>query len=180
MRFGDEINFFYPEFDMNQVKSKNPILSGSDILFECGQCGKSLAIDCRGAGLNIHCPQCDSELEVPIPDGFDLAALDKEISDSVESDEGSVAVMPVSAKNGVASDERPQINALKTELEVLRTHRRYLEQQHISMLKTIKAVTLQLDEFHKAIDELSLMLDDLNGPQSDETQKIPESAREKR
>jgi len=155
-----------------QVESKNPKLSGSDILFECGQCGKSLAIDCRGAGLNVPCPQCGSELEVPIPDGFDLAALDREISDSVESGAGGAALMPVLGKNGVASGERSQINALKTELEALRAQRRYLEQQHINMLKTIKAVTLQLDEFHKAIDELSSMLDVFSGPQSGETKKI--------
>ena len=157
---------------MNHAESKNPTLSGNDILFECGQCGKSLSIDCRGAGLNIHCPQCDSELEVPIPEGFDLAALDKEISASAESDDELKAITgPVDTKTE-SPDEREQVNKLMAELEALRAQRRYLEQQHANMLKTIKAVTREVGEFHKALDDLASMLDTLTGPESDETQKI--------
>jgi len=157
---------------MNHAESINPTLSGSDILFECGQCGKSLSIDCRGAGLNIHCPQCDSELEVPIPEGFDLAALDKEISDAVEADEEPKITIPIRDTDSVSSDEREQINKLMAELEALRAQRRYLEQQHANMLKTIKAVTREVGEFHKALDDLASMLDTLTGSQADETQKI--------
>jgi len=157
---------------MNHAESKNPTLSGSDILFECGQCGKSLSIDCRGAGLNIRCPQCDSELEVPIPEGFDLAALDKEISDAVEADEEPKITIPIRDTDSVSSDEREQINKLMAELEALRAQRRYLEQQHANMLKTIKAVTREVGEFHKALDDLASMLDTLTGSQADETQKI--------
>ena len=68
---------------MDHAESKNPTLEGRDILFQCGKCGRSLSIDGRGAGLNIRCPQCDSELEVPIPEGFDLAELDKELDADV-------------------------------------------------------------------------------------------------
>ena len=157
---------------MNHAESKNPTLSGSDILFECGQCGKSLSIDCRGAGLNIHCPQCDSELEVPIPEGFDLAALDKEISAAAEADEEPKATIPVLDSEAASSDEREQINKLMAELDALRAQRRYLEQQHANMLKTIKAVTREVGEFHKALDDLASMLDALTGSESDETQKI--------
>lgn len=159
---------------MNHAESKNPILSGSDILFECGQCGKSLSIDCRGAGLNIRCPQCDSELEVPIPEGFDLAALDKEISAAAEADGELEAPMPAPDTEAVSSDEseNEQVNKLMAELEALRAQRRYLEQQHANMLKTIKAVTREVGEFHKALDDLASMLETLTGPESDETQKI--------
>lgn len=37
----------------------------TDIVFECPQCGKSLAIDARGAGLIVRCPQCQAEIRVP-------------------------------------------------------------------------------------------------------------------
>lgn len=158
--------------NMNHAESKNPTLSGSDILFECGQCGKSLSIDCRGAGLNVPCPHCGSDLEVPIPEGFDLAALDREISDSVESDEKERAAIPITDREPVSPDGNEQINKLMTEIEALRAQRRYLEQQHANMLKTIKAVIREVGEFHKALDELASMLDTLTGPESDETQKI--------
>jgi predicted RNA-binding Zn-ribbon protein involved in translation (DUF1610 family)/uncharacterized coiled-coil protein SlyX len=161
-----------PENGINHAESKNAQLSGRDILFECGQCGKSLAIDCRGAGLNIQCPQCDSELEVPIPDGFDLEALDKEISDSVETVLDVKSNLLAPDKNQDSSEDNGQIAALKTELEALRAQRRYLEQQHVNMLKTIKAVNREVAEFHKALDELTAMLDTLTGSRNDETQRL--------
>lgn len=37
----------------------------NDIAFDCPHCGKSLAIDMRGAGLMIHCPECRQVVQVP-------------------------------------------------------------------------------------------------------------------
>ncbi|MCS6771738.1 MAG: zinc-ribbon domain-containing protein [Kiritimatiellae bacterium] len=39
----------------------------TDIVFECPKCGKSLAIDERGAGLIVRCPQCQEDIQVPVP-----------------------------------------------------------------------------------------------------------------
>ncbi len=47
-----------------------------DIVFDCPQCGKSLVIDYRGAGLEINCSQCGAGVLVPIPDGMQLTDLD--------------------------------------------------------------------------------------------------------
>lgn len=162
------------ENGINRAESKNAQLSGRDILFECGNCGKSLAIDYRGAGLNVNCPQCESELEVPIPEGFDLAELDKEMSDSVETvmDMQKPTLEQSDKPAAPSAGDDAQVAALKTELEALRAQRRYLEQQHVNMLKTIKAVNREVAEFHKALDELTAMLDKLTGTRNDETQKI--------
>ncbi len=48
----------------------------TDIVFDCPNCGKSLAIDYRGAGLNIECTDCGEEVTVPIPEGMELSDLD--------------------------------------------------------------------------------------------------------
>ncbi len=40
-------------------------LQPGDIIFECPQCGKSLAIDVRGAGYIVRCPECQTEIQVP-------------------------------------------------------------------------------------------------------------------
>ncbi len=48
----------------------------TDIVFECPQCGKSLVIDYRGAGLQIDCSSCGTSVLVPIPDGMELTDLD--------------------------------------------------------------------------------------------------------
>ncbi len=48
----------------------------SDIVFNCPYCEKSLAIDCRGAGLTITCPDCSNKIQIPIPEGMDLFDID--------------------------------------------------------------------------------------------------------
>lgn len=48
----------------------------TDIVFDCPQCGKSLVIDYRGAGLTINCSDCGTPVLVPIPDGMELKDLD--------------------------------------------------------------------------------------------------------
>ncbi len=40
-------------------------LQPGDIIFECPQCTKSLAIDVRGAGYVVRCPDCQTEIIVP-------------------------------------------------------------------------------------------------------------------
>ena len=51
-------------------------IRATDIQFDCPQCGKSLVIDYRGAGLEIACSQCGASVLVPIPDGMELTDLD--------------------------------------------------------------------------------------------------------
>jgi len=51
-------------------------IRSTDILFDCPFCGSSLAIDYRGAGLQINCTQCGSLVQVPIPSGMDVSDLD--------------------------------------------------------------------------------------------------------
>ncbi len=48
----------------------------TDIVFDCPNCSKSLAIDYRGAGLVTNCTECSHQVEIPIPKGMDLADLD--------------------------------------------------------------------------------------------------------
>lgn len=49
-----------------QVKSAGGTdVQPDDIVFECPKCAKSLAIDPRGAGLVIVCPDCQTQVQVP-------------------------------------------------------------------------------------------------------------------
>lgn len=53
----------------------------TDIVFDCPNCGKSLAIDYRGAGLTIPCTDCGKSVEVPIPEGMQLADIDSNVEE---------------------------------------------------------------------------------------------------
>jgi transcription elongation factor Elf1 len=53
----------------------------TDIVFDCPLCGKSLAIDYRGAGLTIPCTDCGKSVVVPIPEGMLLADIDSNVED---------------------------------------------------------------------------------------------------
>lgn len=55
--------------DSNEIKE-------TDIIFDCPNCGKSLAIDYRGAGLTIPCTDCGQYVDVPIPEGMELTDID--------------------------------------------------------------------------------------------------------
>jgi len=51
-----------------QVKSAGATdVQPTDVIFECPQCGKSLAIDPRGIGLVVTCPDCQTQVQVPMP-----------------------------------------------------------------------------------------------------------------
>ena len=48
----------------------------TDIVFDCPHCGHNLAIDYRGAGLQINCVACQQPALVPIPDRMKIDDLD--------------------------------------------------------------------------------------------------------
>ena len=51
-------------------------IRATDIIFDCPHCGHNLAIDYRGAGLQISCVACGQPVLVPIPDGMKIDDLD--------------------------------------------------------------------------------------------------------
>ncbi|HMP76598.1 MAG TPA: hypothetical protein PKE12_09900 [Kiritimatiellia bacterium] len=57
-------------------------LQPTDIIFDCPQCGKSLAIDMRGAGYVVRCPDCQTDIQVP---GMEPAPAEGDESPAVES-----------------------------------------------------------------------------------------------
>lgn len=62
--------------DQNVAESEGDEIRATDIVFDCPQCGHNLAIDYRGAGLQITCVECGSPVQVPIPDGMKIDDLD--------------------------------------------------------------------------------------------------------
>ena len=65
-------------FEAEDAEQGGTVIQDTDIVFDCPHCGHNLAIDYRGAGLQISCVNCGESVLVPIPDGMDIADLDIE------------------------------------------------------------------------------------------------------
>ena len=63
---------------MKEELKKTADIQPGDIIFECPQCGKSLAIDPRGAGYMVVCPDCKVEVQVPTSEEGDAGAATME------------------------------------------------------------------------------------------------------
>ncbi len=63
------------ELDGDEAETE---IRDTDIVFDCPHCGHNLAIDYRGAGLQISCVNCGQNVLVPIPDGMKIDDLDIE------------------------------------------------------------------------------------------------------
>lgn len=90
----------------------------TDIVFDCPHCGKSLAIDYRGAGLTINCSDCAKDVQVPIPEGMELEDIDS------TTEQQEVRIMHL-RKSLTAAQERVQ--RLESAVEELTVRREMLE-----------------------------------------------------
>ena len=61
-----------------EEEDEGTIIRDTDIVFDCPHCGHNLAIDYRGAGLQIECTNCGESVLVPIPSGMKIDDLDLE------------------------------------------------------------------------------------------------------
>jgi len=66
---------------MGEIPELEDEIKDTDIVFDCPHCGKSLAIDYRGAGLTITCSDCGNDIEVPIPEGMEIGDVDSTLED---------------------------------------------------------------------------------------------------
>ncbi|MBT3191794.1 MAG: hypothetical protein HN341_04500 [Verrucomicrobia bacterium] len=93
-------------------------IKDTDIVFDCPHCGKSLAIDYRGAGLTIKCSDCGNDVQVPIPEGMEIEDIDSTIEDQ------EVRIIHLRKSLTSAQD---RIQALESAVEQLSSRRESLE-----------------------------------------------------
>ena len=115
----------------------------SDIVFDCPCCDKSLAIDCRGAGLTIVCPDCGNKIQVPIPENM-------EVSDIDSSDEDK-AVRIIHMREVIAATQT-QIMDLESELRDVTLRRDALE-----AIRTENAIRFDVVEHEVEVIQRSLL-----------------------
>ena len=133
----------------------------TDIVFDCPHCGKSLAIDYRGAGLVIECSDCGNDVQVPIPVGVELADIDSSVEEqearilnlrrSLHAAEGRIVALETSLETVSARDDEARRLRAAGQfregafLEKASTMREQL-QEALAQLDAIMAISLQPDD----------------------------------
>ncbi|MBI3987522.1 MAG: hypothetical protein HY343_11410 [Lentisphaerae bacterium] len=144
-------------------------LSPSDILFECPYCTKSLAINIKGAGRTIVCPDCSNEIQVPYPEEPAENGEEAEAGDTTTDDAGPSNGEALQTELMAAHE---QINTLRTELDELRFRRRYLERVYTDNIKTIQSLNRQLALIRNTVEQMDSILKEVSQKSADDTQDL--------
>ncbi len=118
----------------------------TDIVFDCKYCSKSLAIDYKGAGLNIPCSDCGKMVEVPIPEGMDIGDIDN-------SDEEMEIVILNLRKSLSAAESK--VASLDEDVDELNSRREALEKQRSDTVYKFGSVAEQISIVKKAVDDIA-------------------------
>ena len=144
----------------------------TDIIFECGTCGKSLVINALGAGLAITCPDCGAEQQVPLPDGAEaeLPGVEPTTAASIASEEQAEQELP--DISDVLSNAHEQINTLKVQVEELQFRRRFLEKRHTRASQGLQSLRQEMIMLRKATDRMDDILKTMEDPSAGDTQPM--------
>lgn len=128
-------------------------ITEQDVVFECPECGKSLAMDRRGAGLTIACPGCQTLVRVPVPQDVKLRP----------------AVQTLASLAGGDSSVEELTDALKlsesrvlelTNLSELAAQRRELEKLRRDQAERMAKLRHEFTAIQESLDRISFVLED--------------------
>lgn len=116
-----------------------------DIFFECPHCGKSMAIDKRGMGLTIECPDCGGLVRVP-------TASEEKVNapDSIN--------MPTEALAEALEESRKQIEELNEHVAKLTQRRDALDKITQAQKKRIEDLRHEFGNIQTALDQITMLM----------------------
>jgi uncharacterized Zn finger protein (UPF0148 family) len=129
----------------------------TDIVFHCEHCGKSLAIDRRGIGMTITCPDCGQDAVVP------------EISEPIQADAPDAEGLELTPDQRIeylsnalqASHE--DIRRLSGHLTEVSKRRKVLETLRARHIHRMERVAEEMVAMQAAIDRVLAVLQDSAG-----------------
>lgn len=128
----------------------------TDIVFDCPHCGHNLAIDYRGAGLQINCVNCGESVLVPIPDGMKIDDLDIE--------PGEILKQLFQTRRLLQKTER-RVEELEAELSKARMRRdtvqALLEFTKVQVAELKENLRKQTEQQEKSASLMDRLMDDL-------------------
>lgn len=124
----------------------------NDIIFECPYCERSLAIDVRGAGLIITCPDCQKKVQVPgLPPETRLPAAPLASADPQER------IRVLSEQMAIS---QAKVERLVASLEEVRERRRYLEKLRADNMARFEQIGKELVIVQNALDRIVGVIED--------------------
>lgn len=134
-------------------------ITEDDIVFECPHCTKSMAIDKRGSGLTISCPDCGELVRVPYRPGEE-----PDEDDELESKEKTVEGLADRLKL-----TESKITQLATNMSELTEQRRELEKLRKEQQELLKKVRTEFLSIQSSLDRISFALEESDAaPPADE------------
>ena len=115
-------------------------ITDSDIVFECPKCGKSMAIESKGAGRIVTCPRCRHRVVVP------------------DDRTGTQPAVPETPVHYTESDLK--IQQLTTSLKELTARRKYLEHLRSENLSRFRSLKDELAVIQQALDRINSLFVD--------------------
>lgn len=131
------------------MNASTPDLTERDIVFECPECGKSLAIDEQGAGLVVNCPDCGGRMQVPVPERFAEAAPGAEAA-------------PAVATSPEAQGLQEKVERLQLSIEEVEARKKLLEKMRIDHALRFERIREELALIQAALDRIVDALQDFD------------------
>lgn len=153
----------------DDAKTTTPAAGAAgDIIFDCPHCNKSLAIDPRGAGLVITCPDCSQPVQVP---GLPLEEREGVRAGEVDDEEDESVPVDMPAASGdlqkrvgdleeALEASHAKVARLVESLEEVRERRRYLEKLRTDNIARFKQIGKELETIQHAMDRIVAHLQD--------------------
>jgi len=131
---------------MAQNADDSTEIKETDIVFDCPYCGKSLAIDYRGAGLSITCTDCGKSVAVPIPEGMEIT--------DVDSTEEEQQTQILNLRRSLAAAET-RIAQLESEIENMTLKCNGLENSRADSVHRTGTILQKCDVIQRALTDAS-------------------------
>lgn len=160
---------------MAEMVPESEAEASGDIIFDCPHCGKSLAIDPRGAGLIIACPDCHQNVTVPgLPpdqqpeekaaeDAAEAAVDAEESQEAVAGDPAGALEDPmgrIQQLSEALATSQAKIERLVASLEEVRERRRYLEKLRSDNMARFEDIGKDMVLIQDAVDRIVAILQD--------------------
>lgn len=136
-----------PTEEAIQPTDNSAEIKDTDIVFDCPFCGKSLAIDYRGAGLSVPCTDCGNYVQVPIPEGMNVSDIDSSAGEDQQK-------MLFNLRKSLAVAES-RLEKLQKNFTELTIKQQSMEKSRDKALQKLTAVRENLLAMRRCLDDMA-------------------------